>query len=181
MPPEWSVVAPLDGPDEGDLGGWIRLVRPNEIDLWIVLAGPVPADVSRARHTFVGQKLLDRLPRQRLDGPPTVGRPIAPDHGRNHSTAPSLYVDQVRVDEEQVAAHGPNREWKETDRESEECARLKALFESNTQSLLGTGAVKESKRAGNQSPMGSIAGDVAANGIVLDRLNAECPGWMDPN
>ncbi len=72
-------------------------------------------------------------------------------------------------------------EWKETDRESEECARLKALFESNTQSLLGTGAVKESKRAGNQSPMGSIAGDVAANGIVLDRLNAECPGWMDPN
>lgn len=72
-------------------------------------------------------------------------------------------------------------EWKESDRKSEECARLKVLFNSNTESLLGSGVIEESKRVGNQSPMASIAGEVAANGMVLDRLNAECPDWMNSN
>jgi hypothetical protein len=38
-------------------------------------------------------------------------------------------------------------------------------------------AIAESKRVGNQVPMDSLAGQVGANQLVLNQLNAECPGW----
>jgi hypothetical protein len=75
------------------------------------------------------------------------------------------------------------QEWKEHDLHSKECARLKRLFNSNFTEMMGPteDAIREAKRVGNQSPMASLAGDVAANQVVLERLNADCPGWETTN
>jgi hypothetical protein len=71
--------------------------------------------------------------------------------------------------------------WKETNREDRECAALKRSFVSNMNSMMGPAdtAIAESNRIGNQSPMGSLAGNVAANQAVMDALNARCPGWQE--
>jgi hypothetical protein len=71
------------------------------------------------------------------------------------------------------------QEWKEGDVKTENCARLKRAFQSNMNAMMGPAesAIAESKRVGNQVPMDSLAGQVGANQLVLNQLNAECPGW----
>jgi hypothetical protein len=71
------------------------------------------------------------------------------------------------------------QEWKEGDQEAEACASLKRAFNSNMDAMIGPAesAIAASKKAGNQAPMSSLAGSVAANQLVLNQLNAECAGW----
>jgi len=38
-------------------------------------------------------------------------------------------------------------------------------------------AIGDAQREGNQSPVLSVAGSVAANQVVMDTLDAQCPGW----
>ena len=75
------------------------------------------------------------------------------------------------------------QEWKEGDQKTEACANLKRAFNSNMDSMMGPAesAIAASKKAGNQAPMGSLADSVAANQLVLNQLNAECPGWEKAN
>ena len=70
--------------------------------------------------------------------------------------------------------------WREGNRQDRECAAMKRSFVNNMNAMAGPtdAAVAESNRVGNQSPMASLTGAVMANQVVMDRLNAQCPGWQ---
>ena len=65
-------------------------------------------------------------------------------------------------------------------RERQQCVTLKRQFFANMNEMMGPAeaAIAESQRVGNQSPMGSLATRVEENRLVMNRLNAECPGWQ---
>jgi hypothetical protein len=69
--------------------------------------------------------------------------------------------------------------WKEADRHDRECAALKRSFMGNWNAMSGSidSAIGTAQREGNQSAILGVAGSVAANQVVMDTLNAKCPGW----
>lgn len=80
-----------------------------------------------------------------------------------------------------VAGYIGYDQWRAGSREQGECANLKRQFESNMDAMRAPteDAIRRSREAGNLLPMGDMAGSVTANQEVLDRLNAECPGWIE--
>lgn len=73
------------------------------------------------------------------------------------------------------------QEWRENDQHEKQCAAMKRLFMSNMNSLTGPvdSAIAESMKRGDRSPMGepSIVAGVAGNQVVMNTLDAQCPGW----
>jgi hypothetical protein len=71
------------------------------------------------------------------------------------------------------------QEWNKGNAHEEMCAALKRRFQANMTDMMGSGAIERSIKAGNQSPMASIAADVASNKQVMKTLDTECPGWIE--
>jgi len=63
--------------------------------------------------------------------------------------------------------------------ERQECVVLARQFEVNFHSIVATGVVEEAKRVEDQSPMLGVADRVSDNSKVMNRLDAQCPGWRE--
>jgi len=70
------------------------------------------------------------------------------------------------------------QEWNKANSHDEMCAALKRRFTANVNEMMGSGAIEESIKVGNQSPMAQLTPSVSANAEVMKTLDTECPGWV---
>lgn len=71
-------------------------------------------------------------------------------------------------------------QWRSANERDKECAALKRSFLGNMNRMAGPAdqAIADAKRQRSLAPMESLAGSVAANKVVMDTLDDQCPGWV---